>query len=256
MKPVVLRMLRIFSMMILKWVVISPYTEHTRNWLLVGWACAKIGYSLAEQMHENWLLASWACAVIGYSLTEHARKLVTHKLIIQENHFGAPLALSEFFLSSSCNPILCTLLSSLSNVSCPLSHFFVHCLPVYVPCLLSLFLVTRPLYPLSRLLTSVPFLSTVPVSPFLWLYFTVTVRCASVSCPLFLHILSSVPSLSYLQECAFFLKIYMHTFDFWLRGGTLQCTCHLFPLSRLCTLYRILCSLSQSWTWCPLSDNF
>ena len=54
----VLRMLSIFSMMILIWVVIFPYAEHAQklvtrglsmreNWLLVGCACAKIGYSLA-----------------------------------------------------------------------------------------------------------------------------------------------------------------------------------------------------------------
>ncbi len=59
------------------------------NWLLIGWACARIGYSMAEHA-QKWLVVGWACARIGYSmaeqwactkngqsLAEHARKLVT-----------------------------------------------------------------------------------------------------------------------------------------------------------------------------------
>ncbi len=64
----------IFWMMILKWVVISSYAEHawklvTRwlsmrgNWLLVSWACAKIGYgTLWISTRGNWLLLGWAYA--------------------------------------------------------------------------------------------------------------------------------------------------------------------------------------------------
>ncbi len=65
------------------------------NWLLIGWAWAKIGYSLAEHarklvtrwlsMRENWLLIGWACMKIGYSLADHMQKLVTRWLIKREN---------------------------------------------------------------------------------------------------------------------------------------------------------------------------
>ncbi len=92
------RMLSIFWMMILKWVVISHYAEHARK-LITRWL------SMCE---------------IGCSLAENARKLVTRWLSLHENHFGAPCAFSEFFLSSSCHPFLCPLLPSLSFV-----HFFV-----------------------------------------------------------------------------------------------------------------------------------
>ncbi len=51
---------------------------------LLCWACAKIGYSLAENAQKlvtlwlsmRWksLLVGWACAKIGYSQAEHTRK--------------------------------------------------------------------------------------------------------------------------------------------------------------------------------------
>ncbi len=109
------RMLSIFWMMILKWVVISSYAEHARKLVLVGWACAKIGYSLAEHeqklvtrclsMRGNWLLVGWACSKIGYSQAEHTRK-----------SFRRPTCVSKFFLSPSYHPFLCPLLPSLSNI--------------------------------------------------------------------------------------------------------------------------------------------
>ncbi len=78
-------------------------------------------------------------------------------------------------------------LCSLSPVLCTLSHVSVPCLPFSLPCLTwsaschpSSFL--RPLTPINCPI----------VSPFQWLYSTVPVVC-SVSCPLFLCFLSSVP---------------------------------------------------------------
>ncbi len=83
------RMLSISWISILKWVGIFPYAQHARklvtcwvsmrkNRLLVGWACAEIGYLLAVlaqtliicwlSMRENWLLVGWSCAKIGFSL--------------------------------------------------------------------------------------------------------------------------------------------------------------------------------------------
>jgi hypothetical protein len=102
-------------------------------------------------------------------------------------------------------PGLTVRLCSFSSVLCTLSHVSVPCLPPSVPCLTSLFIVFRPLSPLShdfvpclRLLCPVshdlssnpPFsvllpLSTVPVSPS-WLYSTIPVHCSSVYRPLFL----------------------------------------------------------------------
>jgi hypothetical protein len=117
-------------------------------------------------------------------------------------------------------------LMTLFLVSRPLSHVSVTCLPSSVPCLMALLLVSRPLSLVSWLCSlspvpclrpcphgshpcppsSVPCLSTVPVSPFLLLYSTVPVLCSSVTRPLFLHLLSSVPCLSYLRDCEIFLK--------------------------------------------------
>ncbi len=79
-------------------------------------------------MHKNWLLVVWACEKIGYLVS----------------HFGAPHAFSEL-LCSTCHSFLCPLLLSLSTVLCPMSPSLL-CLISYVPCLMSLFLiVSRPL---------------------------------------------------------------------------------------------------------------
>ncbi len=65
------RMLSIFWMMILKWVVSSPYAEHACQLItLWPWACTKK------------LLVGWACVKIGYSLDEHARKSFRHTTCI------------------------------------------------------------------------------------------------------------------------------------------------------------------------------
>ncbi len=167
-------------LMILKWVVISSYAEHARK-LVTRWL----------SMRENWLLFDW-----------YAHKLVTSKLYTWENNFCAQRAFSEFFLSSSCHPFLCPLLPSLSNFLCPLffcslspslgplSYVSVPCLLSYVPCLMALLLVFRPLSPLSRLCSLSPDLCTL------------SINCPSVpffvalfhwSCLLLLCFSSSVP---------------------------------------------------------------
>ncbi len=129
-------------------------------------------------MCKNWLLIGWACVKIRYSLPENARKLVTCWLSIRRNQFSAPRAFSEIssvplvtrssvlfscpFLTSSV-PCLTFLflvsrplypvsrLSPLSAFLFLLSHVFVPSLPPSVPCLTSLFLVSRPLSPVLRL---------------------------------------------------------------------------------------------------------
>ncbi len=138
-------------------------------------------FPLMLSVSENWLLASWEYEKI---------------ILVQHMHF------QSFFLSTLFHPFLC-----------PLSHVFALCLLAYVPCLMSLFLFSCRLSPVSRLCTlspilctlshgsascfrtSVPCLSTVPVSPF----------CGSIQ--LFLSFappsLVLFPCLSYLQECEF-----------------------------------------------------
>ncbi len=181
----VLHMLSLIWMMVLRWVVISLYAEHAKklvahwmsmhkNWLLVGWACTKIGYSLAEHaqklvtlwlsMRTNWLLADWAYAKI---LSEH------------HMHFQSSSVPHVIFSSVPFyHPCLCPMphVSALSHILSPLSYVSVpNCLPSSVPCLTSLFLVSRPPYSVSRDMFPVsqpPFsvlkpLSTVPVTPFL-----------------------------------------------------------------------------------------
>ncbi len=158
-------------------------------------------------MRENWLFISWECAKIGYWLAEHTRKLFTCYLNIRKNHCGAARAFSEFFLSSPCHPLLSLLIPSLSNVLWPLSHDFVLCLSSYVP-FTSLFLVSRPLSPLSRLCSLSPVLCplshvSVPCLPSSVPSLTSLkfVSCPTV-CPLSYVSVpclpSSIPSLSYM----------------------------------------------------------
>jgi hypothetical protein len=165
---------------------------------------------------------------------------------MRENHFGAPHAFSEFFLSSPCHPFLCPLLLSLSYVLCPLSHVFVLCLSSYVPCSLSLvlcplchvsvpclpsavpcltslilvphassipcltalLLVSRPLYTVSHDL----FLSPIFLSPSPDRYqlsqCPLCVALFHCSCPLLLCFLSSVPSSLFLCPLSFILSIF------------------------------------------------
>ncbi len=64
--------------------------------------------------------------------------MVTHWLSIREKHFGPPCAFSRVFPLFPLSPVT-------------LSPSPVPCLTSYVPCLTSLFLVYRPLFPVSRL---------------------------------------------------------------------------------------------------------
>ncbi len=206
-------------------VVISLYAEHAHKLV-----------TLRLSMRKNWLIVGWACKKIGYSLAEYTLK-----------SFCRTHTFSEFFFASPCHPFICPLLPSLSYVLFPLSHVSA----LYLPSLsLSLVLCLRSLSPnfcpcftacsLSPVLCTLSI--TCPSVPFLWLYFPVPVLCSSVSRPLFLHLLSSVPCPSYLRESELFFKIYMHLLDGWLRA-----TFPLSPPSQLCTLSPILCPLSQSW---------
>jgi hypothetical protein len=128
------------------WFPLMPsYAEHAQK-LVTRWL----------SMRGNWLLVGWACTKIGYLLAEQSRKSLRRTTCI-----------SKFFLSSSCHPFFSLLLPSLSNFLCPLSHVFVLCLPSYVPCLTSLSL-SPILCPLSHV--SVPCLpSNVPSFKFLFL---------------------------------------------------------------------------------------
>ncbi len=171
------RMLSIFWMMFLKWVVISSYAEN--SWL---------------SMRGNWLLVGLACAETGYSLAGHTQKLVTRWLSIQEN--SVLLVLNHVFPLSSVPlspfPVPCltsfvsclkclflvshrllpfSRLCSLFPVHCSLSHVSVPCLTSSVPCLTSLFLVFHPLFHVSLLCSLSPVLSSqsyvsVPCLPF------------------------------------------------------------------------------------------
>ncbi len=118
---------------------------------------------------KNWLLVGLACVEIGYSLAEHTRKLVTLWLSIGRNWLLVGWAYAEIhfywywtmFFTLSPFPVPCLT----SYVSCLPSS--VPCLPSSVPCLTSLFLVSRPLYPIlmshffvSCLPSSVPFFTS------------------------------------------------------------------------------------------------
>ena len=91
-------------------------------------------------MRENWLLVGWACMEISYSLAEHARKLVTLWLSMRENWLLVGWAYEEI-----CFYWYWTMFFPLSSV--PLSPFFIPCLTSYVSCLKWLFLVSHPLFP-------------------------------------------------------------------------------------------------------------
>ncbi len=263
---IVTHLLSIFWMMFLEmgsdfslcWVSVACWLSMSKNWLLVGWACAKIGYSLAEHaqnlvtcwlsMRENWLLVSWACAKIGYSFAEHALKSFVHHL-----HF---LSFSSLPLS---HPFPCPLLLFLSNVFCPLSHVFVLCLPSYVPCLMAVLLVSCPLSPVSRLCSLSPVLCILSINcpsvPYLWLYSIVHVLCSSVSCPLFLQVLSSCPLFFILRMRVFLNNI--HAFTWWLATSR-YCTCPLSPshVFVLCLPSYDTCLRPGYNVRCQLSDNF
>ncbi len=104
-------------------------------------------------MWENCLLVGWACVEIGYSLAKHARKLVTLWLSIRGNWLLVYWAYAEILFLLVLNHVFSLVIRSpvpfsrpLSNVLCLLSHVSVLWLPSSVPCLTSLFLISRPLF--------------------------------------------------------------------------------------------------------------
>jgi hypothetical protein len=210
------RMLSIFWMMFLKWVVISSYAEHARK-LVTRWL----------SMHGNWLLVGWAWAGIGYSLAGHKRKLVTRWLSIRGNSFL--LVLNHVFTLSSIPlspfPVPCLLSQVSIPIPCSLSHVSVPFLPSSVPCLTSLFLVSRPLSPI---LMSHFFVSCLPPSvPFFTSLFL-------VSCPLF--------SVSLLCSLSPVLCSLSHF--------SVPCFRPLVSCLPICSLYPILSSMSHFFVPC------
>jgi hypothetical protein len=67
------RMLSLFWMMVLKWVVITPYADHVRKLVI-----------RLLSMRKNGLLVGRACMKIGYSLAQHPKKLVNHLMSIRK----------------------------------------------------------------------------------------------------------------------------------------------------------------------------
>ncbi len=178
-------------------------------------------------MRKNWLLVSWACAKLhGYSLAEHAQKLVTCWLSIREI-ISVQHNISRGLCSVFCSPYLLFL--------CPLLPSPVSCLPSYVPCLTflgfasrllspvlhlcsfsasfvscftSLFLVSRPLFPVSSDPSRLPssFLRT--LDPINCHSVPLSVALFHCSYPLLLCFLCSFPSslvLCPLREWEYFL---------------------------------------------------
>ena len=162
---------------------------HSGNRLLVGWAYAEIGYSLAEHTRKsvtrllsirgNCLLVGWAYAEINFVHTQLSRSLI--RVFIRTVPCFLPIPLSPF--SRPLPNVLC----SLFHVSVPYLTSSVPCLSSSIPCLLS----------------SVP--------------------CRTWSAPF--HP-SSVTCLS-----SMFIV-----------------THNLFPVSLLCSLFHILCSLSHNFS--------
>ncbi len=92
-----------------------------KNWLLVGWPCATIGYYLAELMQKlvtRWLSKCLNCLLTGWAKWAYAKTILVHT---QSN--------SEFFLCSTVTRSSVPFYGHLSNALCP--------------CLMSLFLVWR-----------------------------------------------------------------------------------------------------------------
>jgi hypothetical protein len=160
-------------------------------------------------MHKNWLLSGWAYAkIISVRHMHFQSSLFLCPLLPSLSNIQCPLS-----HVSALSPILCLLnyCTSLFFVFRPLVPVSRLCSlpPVRCPQSSSLFLVSRPLYPVSRLWPSLPSyvfcliwsvlclpssffvplpLSTVPVSPFLWLCSTVPVLCSFLSSHLFLRL--------------------------------------------------------------------
>jgi hypothetical protein len=128
----VLRMPSLFSIIVLKWVAISPYAEHARKWLLVGWACAKIYYLLAERTQKLFLRTTCIFSVFPlfpmspmplspspvpfWRPVSPISRLCTLSLVLCPlSYLSVPCFLSLVLRLCSLSPILCTL----SRVSLP-----------------------------------------------------------------------------------------------------------------------------------------
>ncbi len=196
-------------------------------------------------MCENYLLVGWAWAETGYSLAEHTRKLVTRWLSICGNLFL--LVLNHVF---PCHTLPCPLVP----FSCPLSKV------LYVSCLKCLFLVSHPLFPVSRLCSlfpvhcslshvavpylpsSVPGLTSLfhisrPLSPILCSmpYFFIPCLPSSVPCLPSLFLVSH-PLFPILRLCSLSPVLFPNLKSLFLVSPS------LFPILRLCSLYPILLS--------------
>ncbi len=123
--------------------------------------------------------------VTRYSVAEHTRKSFRHTTCI-----------FRVFLSSPCHQFLCSLLPSLYNILCPLSHDFVLWLPSCVPLsYLSVPCLFCPLFPVARIC----FLPTVCCPQYY-----VSVPCISSSIPC-----SSAPCLPSSLPC--FPSSFLHS---------------------------------------------
>jgi hypothetical protein len=194
--------------------ICSAYAQHILNDVfemgsdfLLYWACAIIGYLLAEHawklvtrwlsMRRNWLLFGWASAEIGYSLAEHTRKFVFIGIepcfspVIRSPVIRSPVP----FTRPSSNVLWLLSVCSLSPILYSLSQVSVPCFPSTVPCLTSLFLVSHPLFHVSLLCSLFPALCLPPSVPCLTSLFFVCRPLFHVSL-LCSCLLSSVPCLT------------------------------------------------------------
>ncbi len=182
------------------------------------WACA-ILIDWAEQnlvtrrlsMRENWLLVGWACAKIGYLRADHTQKSFWHTICIFRlfPQFHSLLSYVPSHVFVSCLPSSVLRLTSLflvsrpfylvsrdlSAVLCPLPHVSVPCLPSSVPCLTwsVCYLISSFLCPLNPIKCP-----SFPFSVALFHYAYPLLFCFPSSV---LVLLSSVSCLSYLREC-------------------------------------------------------
>ncbi len=167
--------------------ICSSYAQHTLNGdfeLGFDFPYAEHAWKLVTRwlsMRENWLLEGWACAKIGYSKAEHARKLVTRWLSIRKNWLFVGWAVSmpknSLLAGWAYAKLFSAHFQSFSSLS-PVPHSYVPfsrpCLTSFVPPLTSLYFVSRPMSPVLRLCFLIPvlcltylFLAYRPLSPVL-----------------------------------------------------------------------------------------
>ncbi len=109
-----------FEWRLWNWLQFPLMLSMHKNWLLIGWACVKVGHSLAEHtqkhvprwlsLRENWLLTGWAYPKI-ISAHTHSTRFYQSSIVTR----------SSVSCSRPLSPVLC--LMSLFLVSCPLSPF-------------------------------------------------------------------------------------------------------------------------------------